>query len=161
MSLLLLAAQSLQRLRWKAANRGLPRFAWDRSAGFVGQHGQDAFVVDHFGSMRGGVFVDVGANDGVTFSNSYYLEKHLGWSGVLIEPHRGSFAKLQRSRTSHAVNACAGVEQGVVRFVEIEGGGEMLSGVPDKYDPLHRRRVDRAVRRTGGRARDLSAMLSG
>ena len=151
MTLLRIAAQSFQRLRWKAANRGLPRFGWDPAAGFTGQHGQDAFVVDHFGGKRGGVFVDVGANDGVTYSNSYYLEKNLGWSGLLMEPHRASFAKLQEARSAHAINACAAPEEGVVPFVEIEGGGEMLSGVANNYDPLHRRRVERTIRRTGGR----------
>lgn len=34
---------------------------------------------------RNGVFIEVGANDGATQSNTYYLEKALGWSGVLVE----------------------------------------------------------------------------
>ncbi len=30
---------------------------------------------------RGGYFVEAGANDGITFSNSYYFEKIKGWRG--------------------------------------------------------------------------------
>jgi FkbM family methyltransferase len=32
-----------------------------------------------------GVFVEAGANDGYTISNTYYLERVRGWTGVLIE----------------------------------------------------------------------------
>ena len=35
---------------------------------------------------RRGVFVEAGANDGIAQSNTYYLERYLGWRGLLIEP---------------------------------------------------------------------------
>jgi FkbM family methyltransferase len=35
---------------------------------------------------RGGTFVEAGAHDGYTQSNTYYLERYRGWSGLLIEP---------------------------------------------------------------------------
>src|SRR4051812_36881077 len=31
--------------------------------------------------FRGGTFIEAGANDGIAQSNTYYLEKHLGWTG--------------------------------------------------------------------------------
>ncbi len=40
-----------------------------------------------------GTFLDIGANDGVTFSNSFALV-NLGWSGVCVEPSPAAFAKL-------------------------------------------------------------------
>jgi hypothetical protein len=30
--------------------------------------------------VRSGVFVNIGAHDGVAFSNTLYLEKQLGWN---------------------------------------------------------------------------------
>jgi FkbM family methyltransferase len=36
--------------------------------------------------FRGGFFVEAGANDGYQQSNTYYLEKFKGWTGILIEP---------------------------------------------------------------------------
>lgn len=35
---------------------------------------------------RQGTFLEIGANDGYSFSNTYYLERRRGWSGILIEP---------------------------------------------------------------------------
>jgi FkbM family methyltransferase len=53
--------------------------------------------VEKYVDFDGGVFVEAGANDGVDQSNSYYFEKHRGWTGVLIEPIPKQF-KLCRER---------------------------------------------------------------
>jgi FkbM family methyltransferase len=50
------------------------------------QFAEEWVVRDFFNDERGGVFVDVGANDYKRFSNTYYLETKLGWSGLAIEP---------------------------------------------------------------------------
>ena len=49
-------------------------------------NGEEWIIRDFFGSERGGVFVDVGANHHQRFSNTFYLETQLGWSGIAIEP---------------------------------------------------------------------------
>jgi FkbM family methyltransferase len=50
------------------------------------QNSEEWILRDFFGDQRDGVFVDVGANHYRNFSNTYYLETALGWSGVAIEP---------------------------------------------------------------------------
>jgi FkbM family methyltransferase len=50
------------------------------------EHEEEWIVRDFFGDRRDGVFVDVGANHYRAFSNTYYLETTLGWSGLAIEP---------------------------------------------------------------------------
>jgi FkbM family methyltransferase len=50
------------------------------------EHAEEWIVRDFFKDARDGVFVDVGANDYRRFSNTYYLETALGWSGLAIEP---------------------------------------------------------------------------
>jgi len=50
------------------------------------------------GAVREGFFVEMGAFDGVTYSNSYLLEKALGWSGLLVEANPISFEELQQNR---------------------------------------------------------------
>jgi FkbM family methyltransferase len=50
------------------------------------EHAEEWIVRDFFKDARDGVFVDVGANHHQRFSNTYYLETALGWSGVAIEP---------------------------------------------------------------------------
>jgi hypothetical protein len=37
-------------------------------------------------NFRGGIFVELGANDGFTQSNTYYLEKFLGWRRECLPP---------------------------------------------------------------------------
>ena len=50
------------------------------------EHGEEWIVRDFFKGKRDGIFIDIGANDYRRFSNTYYLETELGWSGVAIEP---------------------------------------------------------------------------
>ena len=48
------------------------------------------------GSLNGtqsGSFVELGAYDGVTHSNSYMLERCFGWRGVLIEASPSNFQR--------------------------------------------------------------------
>ena len=51
----------------------------------------------------GGFFIEVGANDGFTQSNTYYLEKFLGWSGILIEPIPDLFEQCRSTRRNSDV----------------------------------------------------------
>lgn len=54
-------------------------------------------------------YLEVGANDGITQSNTFWLEKTLGWSGLLIDanPIELEKAKLLRSyRNSFFLNIC-------------------------------------------------------
>lgn len=48
------------------------------------QYGEDAFILEHFNG-RVGRFLDIGAGDGLTFSNTEPLLR-AGWSGVMVEP---------------------------------------------------------------------------
>jgi FkbM family methyltransferase len=57
--------------------------------------------------LDGGFFVEAGANDGVNYSNTYYLERARGWSGVLVEGIPELYAACVRHRPgAHVVN-CA------------------------------------------------------
>jgi FkbM family methyltransferase len=49
---------------------------------------EELVVRDFFQNRRDGLFLDVGAAHHQTFSNAYYLEHILGWSGVAVEPER-------------------------------------------------------------------------
>jgi FkbM family methyltransferase len=58
-------------------------------------------------SFRKGFFIEVGANDGYNQSNTYYLEKFLSWSGVLVEPIPDLFEECRKSRKRSFVYDCA------------------------------------------------------
>lgn len=56
------------------------------------QNDEERVILDYFKGHKG-TFIDVGANDGVTFSNTRALAL-LGWRGILIEPSPKAYAKL-------------------------------------------------------------------
>jgi len=47
-----------------------------------------------------GYFVELGANDGVSQSNTLFFERFRGWKGILIEPYRPNYNELIRNRRS-------------------------------------------------------------
>lgn len=51
-------------------------------------------------------FVELGANDGFTQSNTYYFERFRGWRGVLVEPIPDLYQRAKRCRRrSKVINA--------------------------------------------------------
>lgn len=75
---------------------------------FYGQLGEDKFVYERFFTRkRNGVFLEMGAYDGVTYSNTKFFEDHMGWKGVLIEPVPEYAQKAQLNRPRSRVYNCA------------------------------------------------------
>ena len=87
-------------------------------------------VLNALGIIQG-VCVDIGAHNGVTFSNTYPLFKS-GWSGLLVECDKNRFATLSHLyRTMpDATLACT--------FVTPENVVSLLKGfnIPEKFDFL-------------------------
>jgi hypothetical protein len=52
-----------------------------------------------------GFFVEAGANDGITQSNTYYFEKMRNWRGLLVEPIPELAASCRRNRRSPVIEA--------------------------------------------------------
>jgi FkbM family methyltransferase len=57
-----------------------------------------------------GTFLEAGANDGYTWSNTYYLERFKGWRGVLVEGIPALSEECRRLRSRSIVHNCALVE---------------------------------------------------
>nr|XP_027234995.1 uncharacterized protein LOC113826324 [Penaeus vannamei] len=52
--------------------------------------------------------MEIGAQDGEFMSLTLYLEKQLGFRGLLVEPNPNDYGKLRaRGRTAKSINACA------------------------------------------------------
>ncbi|HEY0640291.1 MAG TPA: FkbM family methyltransferase [Pseudonocardiaceae bacterium] len=98
--------------------------------------GQDLFVVEALGGLHGGFFLDSGASDGVSGSNTLLLESAFGWRGICVEPNEQLFARLRSARRCACVNCCLYDRTGDVPFFEAAG---VLGGIVDEYDPGHLR----------------------
>jgi FkbM family methyltransferase len=115
------------------------------------QYGQDEFLDKNvFKEKQNGVFIDIGAHDGLLLSNTYFFEKFRGWKGICVEPVPSVFEKLARNRTSININGCIAPEKGTFRFLEVSGYAEMLSGMLDFYDARHLERIDSEIKEHGG-----------
>jgi len=104
------------------------------------QLGQDKFVIEKiFNNKKNGTFVEVGAHDGVHLSNTVSLEKFFSWSGVCVEPSRGSSNIIKR-RKAVLFNVCVGpleFENQIVRFREYMPYEISRAIFEDLYDPPH------------------------
>ena len=49
---------------------------------------------------RSGFYVEIGANDGISQSNSLFFERKRSWLGVLVEPSPSTFKFLRKNRSS-------------------------------------------------------------
>lgn len=75
---------------------------------FTGLDGLDKRLISHMGKKRDGFFIEAGGNDGFTQSNTFYLEKVLGWRGLLIEPVHELAAFARKVRTCEVCECALG-----------------------------------------------------
>jgi FkbM family methyltransferase len=68
------------------------------------QEAQDLKVLLHYKLKKNGYFLEIGASDGIKFSNTYLLEKEYGWSGICVEPIKDDYEKLILNRNCHCSN---------------------------------------------------------
>ncbi|MBS1488663.1 MAG: FkbM family methyltransferase [Bacteroidetes bacterium] len=123
---------------------------------YFSQYGQDKALAEViFRNKTHGVFLDIGANDGVTYSNTYFFEKELKWNGVCIEPLPHTFEKLKQNRDCIVENCAVGAKNSKEIFLEISGYAEMLSGLKSKYDKRHLDRIDSEIKLYGGTKKEV------
>lgn len=108
---------------------------------YASQAGQDVVVDKILKQKRGGVFVDVGAYDGIMGSNSLFFEQHRAWSGVLVEPMPTFFDMATSARKSPCLNCAVGPQTGTAEFIAVSQGYTQMSGLLDHYDPKLLERV--------------------
>lgn len=102
---------------------------------YSSQAGQDSVVDQMMKYKRGGTFVDVGGYDGVTGSNTFFLETTRGWTGALVEPVRAQIDKAKVARTCPCIQIAIAPTEGEAEFIEITEGYTQMSGLAASYDP--------------------------
>lgn len=84
------------------------------------QFGEDRILDGFFKGRKTGVCVEVGANDGITGSNSYFFEKQ-GWTCVLVEPNVELCVEIRRNRTAILFECAASDRAGTATLQVAEG----------------------------------------
>lgn len=99
------------------------------------QLNQDIFalIVNRF---KPGFFVEIGANDGFTLSNTLYLEEQFGWDGLLIEANP-QYAESLKKRQSKSVIAAAVEKEGYYEFCS----AGLYGGIKKSLDKTHEKRI--------------------
>lgn len=77
-----------------------------RGDGAVSQLGQDRFVLSTLNYKTEGYFVEFGATNGYNISNTWLLEKHFGWTGIVAEPSKFWHTDLHQNRSCAIETNC-------------------------------------------------------
>jgi FkbM family methyltransferase len=106
------------------------------------QNSEQDIILNYFGDRKG-TFLDLGANDGITLSNTRALAD-LGWTGVLVDASPKAFKKLQENYPnpdSHLYNIALSHKNGVLKFKE--SGTLLNSGDVALVSSFHDSEIER------------------
>jgi len=93
---------------------------------------QDLWVSYELDEKRNGFFVEFGATDGFTNSNTWLLEKERGWSGILAEPNPSWHAALGINRSAAIDHRCVSANSDMkVKFLATDKIDPELSGIAE------------------------------
>ena len=121
-----------------------------KSDKFYGQYGQDQFVYENFfEGYKDGIFIDIGAHDGISLNNTFFFENNLGWKGLCVEPNPDVFNYLQKNRNNCLQIALSDKEE-IVEFTKIKGYAQTLSGITSEYDKTYPKRIEEELSLFGG-----------
>jgi FkbM family methyltransferase len=95
------------------------------------QINQDINVIDFYDYKKDFYFIDIGAYDGESLSNTLLLEEDYNWKGICVEPLPDTFNKLKKKRNCICINTALYSESNIeLDFIN----AEMLSGVTKNID---------------------------
>jgi FkbM family methyltransferase len=104
---------------------------------------QDLLVLFLLGKKVNGYFVEFGATNGISFSNTYLLEKDFHWNGVLAEPGRVWHKDLAQNRNFRIDFRCVwDTSTEFLQFNETECAELSTVNVLTKKDSLATARIN-------------------
>lgn len=105
---------------------------------FISQFGQDAFMFfNFFRCMDGpGTYLDLGAFHPRSISNTWFLDKCLGWRGMCIEGNPEQAAPFRTERSCHVIDKVVSTHTGSTQFIRGATGGHVVFGDSSGGDVL-------------------------
>lgn len=106
---------------------------------YYSQCEEDVFLNNTiFKNKKNGVYIELGALDGVLYSNTKFFEDTLNWTGILIEPHPTKFLLLQKNRPNNFLfNSLVSCHTEPLEFRYFEDGLAAVSGVENTLSQHH------------------------
>ena len=98
------------------------------------QIGQDKWVHSVLGNKSNGYFIELGACDGLYFSNTLYFERNLNWNGICIEPNDNYMEELKKNRKCNISNDLVYSHEGEkVNFALCEAASGIMDNNIDPF----------------------------
>lgn len=138
---------------------------------YYARSGQDKYLNEKiFLNMKNGIYVDLGAYDGIESSNTLFFEETLEWKGICVEPLPEAFEKLKDNRNCICINKCAAYYNGESKFMHVNpavcppshsekgrtSNYEKMSGLVDYYSEDHIKIIDNIIDQYGGEKNTFS-----
>ena len=120
---------------------------------------QDLFVLFNFNEKRNGTFLEFGATDGFSLSNTYLLENSYEWKGVLAEPSPQWHESLNKNRPNcKIINDCIYSESGKSLDFFVSNSGVLSTIEEFKYSDLKSIPENSRIRNSGGYSTKVSSI---
>lgn len=100
------------------------------------QTGEELAIRDFFQDRKGGVFLDVGAAHYRLHSTTFYLEKHLDWTGIAVDAldrYRGEY-ETHRPNTKFYSYLVSNVSGQIETFYQLDGNLLMSTVKKDRAE---------------------------
>jgi FkbM family methyltransferase len=106
---------------------------------YYSQAQEDFFLNDNiFKNKRNGTYIELGALDGVLYSNTKFFEDVLNWTGILIEPHPDKFNALKQNRPNNCLfNNLVSCHTEPLKYRYFIDGHAAVSGVENTLSQHH------------------------
>jgi FkbM family methyltransferase len=112
----------IEEIAAEGAPRDLIVYLLSKAKTSKAQQLQDLLAI-FFSNYESGYFVEFGATDGIDLSNTFILEKHYGWQGILSEPAHVWLRDLQLNRNVNISFDCVFSESDLtLEFLESKAG---------------------------------------
>jgi hypothetical protein len=116
------------------------------------QFGEDWDLIVAFNGLCNGTYIEMGALDGVRFSNSYVINKHLDFKGLLVEltPDNYEKAKVNRPNELAVVHAAVCSKHQDIHWVGGVGKAGAVNGVWEFASETFRNKWWRGIKDPSG-----------
>jgi FkbM family methyltransferase len=102
---------------------------------FYSQQQEDKILYEKYLNYKNGFFIEIGAMDGVIFSNTKFFEDELNWKGILVEPTQQYNNLIINRPNCYNFNYAVSEERGDVDFL----GYAAIGGILNTMNDIHKK----------------------